>query len=299
MALSRLKNLLGGDRLNVSKRFELLDKGISGGTSTFYKAKEKGTGNIVGLKVLDAKKSAEIEARYKGLEKPTEGEVAVQIKHPNVAETYEHGMTTDGSPYLVMEYLEGANLDRLLNTHDKHLSGRRSIFLKQAAEGLAAVHDAGFIHRDVCPQNFVLTADGDHLKLIDFGSAVPAKRAFTQPGQRAGRRNYMAPELIARRQTDKRVDVFAFGVTAYRVCSLAYPWSEANVATMLLNNQAATPIREVCPNMNPKLADAIHACLEPGLDSRCETMEDFLEMLDKAVAKQSGKSARHRHQQSS
>jgi len=286
------KKLLGGDRLNVSKRFDLLDKGISSEASTFYKAKEKETGKIVGLKILDAKKTAAIESRFKGLEKPTEGEIAVQLSHPRIVETYEHGVTTDGSPYLVMEYLEGANLDKLLKSHDRHLSGRRTKFLKQAAEALVAVHAAGFIHRDVCPQNFVLTADGDHLKLIDFGTTVPAKRAFTQPGHRGGRRNFTAPELIARRQTDKRVDVFAFGVTAYKVCSLALPWSEAAVVTMLLNNLAATPILEVCPGMNPKLASAIHYCIEPSLDNRCKSMEEFLERLQVAAAKRAKESRR-------
>ncbi len=274
--------LLGGNRLNVSKRFDLLGKGMPGETAIFHKAKEKETGKIVGLKLLDAKKTAEFESRFKGLEKPSEGEIAVQISHPRIVETYEHGETTDGSPYLVMEYIEGNTLDTLLKAHDRHLSGRRTMFLRQAAEAVAAVHAAGFLHRDVCPQNFVLTPDGDHLKLIDFGTTVPDKRAFTQPGHRGGRRNYTAPELIARRATDKRTDVFAFGVMAYRVCSLALPWEEKAVATMLLNNQAATPILKVCPTMSPKLAAAIHACLETSLDERCKSMEDFLEMLKKA-----------------
>ena len=98
-------------------------------------------------------------------------------------------------------------------------------FIRQAAEALDAVHEAGFIHRDVCPRNLlVCTDDGEDLKLIDFGLTVPATRPFMQPGNRTGTPNYMAPELVRRRPTDQRLDVFAFGVTAYEICTFELPW---------------------------------------------------------------------------
>jgi len=275
--LGRFKSLLGGDKLNVAKRFDLLDKGLAGTLSVVYKAREKQTGKIVGLKILDLKKLTEYELRFKGLKKPSEGEIAMQIRHAGAVETTEYGVTSDGAPYLVMEYIgSGETLDRLLAGHDKRLSGHRRQFIRQAAEALAAVHDAGFIHRDICPQNFVLAADGEHIKLIDFGSAVPATRPFMQPGNRTGRRNYAAPELVARRQTDQRVDVFAFGVTAYKICSLQLPWSEPTGSSAIVNTQRPKDIRELCPGLHPGLAKAIHQCIDLDVAKRCKSMEDFL-----------------------
>ena len=80
--------------------------------------------------------------------------------------------------------------------------------LRQAAEALAAVHRAGYIHRDICPRNFVVDKDCESLKLIDFGLTVPATPPFMQPGNRTGTPNYMAPEVVRRRPTDQRLDIF-------------------------------------------------------------------------------------------
>ena len=180
-------------------------------------ARDLRTGKVVGLKILDPQKTAAFEARFKGLNKPCEGEIAMQLKHPRIVETYEYGLTTEGRQYLVMEYLEGPNMNTALAARDPCLDGRRVRFIRQAAEAIAAVHEAGFIHRDICPRNFLLTNNREDLKLIDFGLTVPATRWFMQPGNRTGTPNYMAPELVRRRATDQRLDVFAFGVTAYEI----------------------------------------------------------------------------------
>ena len=214
--IDQLKSILGTGRLNVSSRFALLREAIQGTMSDFYMARDLRTNKIVGLKILDPKKTAEFEARFKGLKKPTEGEISLLIKHPRIVETYEIGLTTEGAQYLVMEFLEGVTLHSALVARDPHFEGHRVKFIREAAEALAAVHEAGYIHRDVCPRNFILTNDGDDIKLIDFGLTVPATKEFMQPGNRTGTPNYMAPELVRRRATDQRLDIFAFGVTAYR-----------------------------------------------------------------------------------
>ena len=104
------------------------------------------------------------------------------------------------------------------------MDGQRLVLLRQAAEAIASVHKAGFIHRDICPRNFVVSRDGDSLKLIDFGLTVPATAPFMAPGNRTGTANYMAPEVVRRRATSTRLDVFSFGVTAYELCAFALPW---------------------------------------------------------------------------
>jgi len=278
--LDHLKSLFSGTRVNVSKRFALLRAAISGTMSKFYMARDLQTGNIVGLKILDPEKLAAFEARFKGLVKPCEGEIAAQLKHPHIVETFEYGLTTEGAQYLIMEFLQGAGMNSLLVAQDQRLEVRRLQFIRQLAEALAAVHAAGFIHRDVCPRNLMLSGDGENLKLIDFGLSVPATRAFLLPGNRTGTPNYMAPELVRRRSTDQRLDIFAFGVTAYEICTFQLPWLRGTTGMAAMgHDQPPIDIRTYHPQINRRLADAIHSCIQPKVEKRCRSMEKFLEMI--------------------
>jgi serine/threonine-protein kinase len=278
--LDRLTSLLAGNKLHVRSRFELLRKAISGTMSKFYMARDRRTNKVVGLKVLDREKTAAFMARFKGLTKPTEGEIAIQFEHPHIVKTLEHGLTTEGEQYIVMEFLEGAGMNSVLIAQDELLEGRRVRFIRQLAEAMAAVHEKGFLHRDVCPRNLLLTGDGETLKLIDFGLSVPAKGAFLQPGNRTGTPNYMAPELVRRYQTDQRLDIFAFGVTAYEICTYELPWRRGVTGmAAMTHDQPPTDIHEYRPNINPTLARAIHYCIEPNLAKRCKSMADFLQVI--------------------
>lgn len=280
--LDRFLSLLPKSHVDVSTRFALLREAISGTMSSFYMARDLRTGKIVGLKILDPKKLAALEGRFRGLEKPSEGEIALQLKHPRIVETYEYGLTTAGAPYLMMEFLEGPGMNSLIVGRDKLLDGRRVHYIRLTAEALAAVHAAGFIHRDVCPRNLLLTDHGENLKLIDFGLTVPATPLFMQPGNRTGTPNYMAPELVRRKNTDQRLDVFAFGVTAYEICTFQLPWySGATGMAAMTHDRPPTDIQKYRPQINPRLARAIHACIEPDVSKRCPSIEHFLEMLGK------------------
>ena len=280
-----IKDLFGslspGRRLNVKARFELLKEAMSGTMSQVYKARDRETDKVVALKILDLRKTKDLEARFKGLKKPTEGEIAVRFDHPRIVKTYEHGLTTDGAQYLTMEFLEGVGMNSSLYIKDKSLDGHRVGYIRQTAEALAVVHQAGFIHRDICPRNLLMAGDGRTLKLTDFGLSVPAEGHFLSPGNRTGTPNYMAPELVRRRNTDQRLDVFAFGVTAYEICTFELPWMPGDTGmAAMAHDTPPTDIKEYRPRIDPKLAEAIHACIEPNLKKRCASMEDFLGMID-------------------
>ena len=276
--LRHLKSLIGGRRVDVSSRFTLLDESAAGTMSKFYMARDLRSGEIVGLKILDREKTAAFESRFKGLKKPSEGEIAKQLKHPHVVETREHGTTTDGSPFLVMEYLEGADVQALFASRDARLEGNRLRMLREAAEAVEAVHVAGFVHRDLCPRNLLFTKHGT--KLIDFGLTVPAYGRFLEPGVRVGNPNYMAPEVIRRKPIDQRLDVFAFGVTAYKICSQELPWRAGTTGMAAMShNQKPVDIREHRPKLDPILARAIHWCLESDAERRCPSMQKLLETI--------------------
>jgi len=278
----QLKAMFAGGQLNVSKRFALLHEAISGTMSSFYMARDLQSGEIVGLKLLDPIKTAAFESRFKGLTKPREGAIAAQFDHPCIVRTLEHGLTTEGAQYLVMEYLEGPNMNAVLASHDPCLDGRRARFIREAAEAVMAVHEAGFIHRDICPRNFLLTNKREDVKLIDFGLTVPATRWFMQPGNRTGTPNYMAPELVRRHTTDQRLDVFAFGVTAYEICTYELPWVRGTTGMAAMSHdQPPTDISQYRPDIDPTLAKAIQSCIEPDVNRRCPSMETFLRAIKK------------------
>ncbi len=285
--MSFLEKIFGKKKLDYTKRYELLKAAISGTMSEFYMARDRETDQIVGLKILDPEKTKQVEERYKGMKgvhKPREGEIAIQFKHPYIVETFDEGFTTDGEQYLVMEYLEGTGLNNVLMIKQDMLAGGRMQYIRQCAEALQAVHKAGFIHRDFCPRNLLFTGDGTILKLTDFGLSVPNKAPFTDPGNRTGTPNYMAPELIRRRATNERIDIFSFGVTMYELCTRELPWPRGNNGlAAMTHDQPPTPIKTLRPSINPTLADAIHWCIKADPKERCPSMEAFLKKIEKVT----------------
>jgi serine/threonine protein kinase len=266
----------GAARVDLGRRYERLAESVSGTMSAFYKAREKSTGNIVGLKVIDLRKAAPVESRYKGLGKPSEGEIGAKIAGPNIVRTLEWGTATDGSPFVVQEFIEGTPLHAVLSSKKPLPPARQLDLVRQAATALAAVHKAGFVHRDICPRNYILKPDG-RLVLIDFGLTVPDKPVFLQPGNRIGTPNYLAPEVVRRRQADRRLDVFSFGVTAYEICTLNLPWPRGSSgAAAMTHDSQPIDIRQFWPGMPEQFADAVMACLQAEPSRRPESMEKFL-----------------------
>lgn len=265
-------------KLDVRKRFEILREGVAGTMSKFYVARDRERGQVVGLKIADAAKVAAHEARFRGLHKPSEGEIATQLIHPFIVETYEYGWTTADEPYLVMEYLSGGILHAHIVSNSPMLHERPLLpYIRQAAEAVAAVHEMGYIHHDICPRNLMFTSDLRVLKLTDFGLTVPATPPFMQPGNRSGTPNYMAPEVVRRYPKDQRLDIFSYGVSMYEMLTLELPWERGTTGMAAMShNTPPADIRRRRPQIHPDLAAAIHACIEPDKEKRCPSMREFL-----------------------
>lgn len=271
-------------KLDADARFERLRSSVSGTMGDFSVVRDRQENRIVGLKLCDPEKFATFEARFKGLGKPTEGEIAMQMDHPRVMKTYEAGMTVKGQHYILSEFIEGPGLQQLVQKKDENsLHGRRLLFIRQMAEAIEYVHNQGFIHRDVCPRNFICFADLSGLKLIDFGLTVPATKEFMKPGNRTGTPLFMAPEIVRRRATDQRVDVFAFGVTAFNVCTFDFPWPSTDTtgrAALYHDTSPPTELLKLCPDLHPVLAKAIMGCMQADLSKRTATMTQFLAQIN-------------------
>ncbi len=281
MALSDFfARLFGGSpRVDLWSRYERLREGVSGTMSQFYKVRDVRSGEVRGLKILDRVKSAPIEARYKQLGKPGEGEIGKLIKGTNIARTLEWGTSKEGHSYILMEFVEGKLLHTVLSARQQLMPAQRLDFVRQAAEAVAVVHDAGFIHRDICPRNFMVRPDGT-LVLFDFGLTVPDKPVFLRPGNRIGTPSYMAPEVVRRQPISRRIDMFSFGVTAYEICTLELPWPRSPGAKGALRHDSPPQdIREFWPDIPPPLADAIMACISADAGRRPESLGKFLEAI--------------------
>ncbi|MFM7034543.1 MAG: serine/threonine-protein kinase [Planctomycetia bacterium] len=271
----------GGRRAKVDlwRRYEQLHESSSGTMSKFYKARDRQSGEIVGVKLVDMSKMEPIERRYRRLGKPNEGEIGAAIKGSNIVTTLDWGTTLEGGLFIVEEFVEGRLLHVLISSRKPIEPARRIRFIRQAATAVGSVHAAGFVHRDICARNFLVTPD-DRLMLFDFGLSVPDKPAFLQPGNRVGTPNYMSPEVVRRRPLDKRLDLFSLGVTAFEIGTLDLPWPRGSTGRAALSHDSPpTDIRAAWPDIPDQLAAAIHACIEADPAKRPASAEAFLRMF--------------------
>ena len=142
--------------------------------------------------------------------------------HEGVINYYEHGKI-GGIPYCLMEYVEGSNLKLLLNNGDPILHEHVGNILIDMAVGLEHVHDSGFMHLDFKPENVLITRNAS-VRLVDFDLARPKPVKPEKPSKNPGTPAYMAPEQLQRQPFDHRVDVFAFGVTAFELLTGQKPF---------------------------------------------------------------------------
>ena len=247
--------------VDVHKRF-LIQSDVSsqGSMSRVYKALDVESGRTVCLKVQDRERNEAAQARAsRHEERPSEGSIAVSIQHPHVVRTFEHGLTNRGEEYLVMEYIDGVSFEEI---RDRRLgrSAQKLEWLAQAAEGLNAVHQAGYIHHDVNPRNFLVCRTGDYAaKVIDFGLTVPNTPAFRKPGNRTGSLMYMAPELIRRESIDESIDVFSFGVVAFSLLTGKLPYDAPASPNALLQRFRTPPLDPLA--LKPRLSDEVRDLL--------------------------------------
>jgi serine/threonine protein kinase len=267
----------------VKKRFgELVPTG-QGSMSKVFKTRDMG--RMMCLKILDKVKTAKFEARFIGLERPIEGAVCAAIKHKNIVQTYEYGLTTQGEQYILFELIEGLGLNYMIENRKLGSDKLKIDLLVQAADGLEFIHKQGFLHRDICPRNMMVTNEG-MLKIIDFGLAIPYKPDFCRPGNRTGTPDYMAPELIKRQRTDHRVDMFALGVTAYEMFTNTFPWERSQSIQTLQDhvNLVGRDPRDWRKDLPAPVAEFLMKAIQREPGQRWQTPGEFREAI-KALTK--------------
>jgi serine/threonine protein kinase len=273
-------------RTDISKRFNLIGRVGQGSMSKVWRATDLQSGRTVALKILDKEKTAKYESRFQGLNKPSEGEVAVSLQHPNIVSTYEFGWTLDDELFLAMEFVEGVGLALLVDLQNDEMKRYRLRYMIQIGEALAYFHQQNWIHRDICPRN-VMIADSKTAKMIDFGLVVPSTPMFCRPGNRTGTASYMAPELIKRQPTDQRLDIFSYAVTCFEMYTKRFPWDAAMTidAVMQHINKPPIEITDLIPNIDSQISAAIMKGLEANPDHRWQNVSDMVTEIREAEAR--------------
>jgi serine/threonine-protein kinase len=201
-------------------------------------------------------------------------EVLSKIHHnPNVINYVEHGKI-EGAPYLLMEYVESSNLKQLLARNDPLLGENVAQIIIDMTLGLEQVHDSGFIHLDIKPENVLVTRSGG-VRLIDFDLAQTRPEKPEKMPRYPGTPAYMAPEQLRHQPIDQRADIFALGVSMYEVLTGQKPFP-GDTPDEILRRQLSgppAPPREHNPEVPLPLERAILKCLKADMDGRYLDME--------------------------
>lgn len=273
-------------KTDITRRFNLIGRVGQGSMSKVWKAVDLLTGKSVAVKVLEKEKTAKFESRFQGLHKPSEGEVALSLNHPNIVRTFEFGWTTDDEMFLVMEFVEGVGLALLVDLQNEEMKRYRLRYMIQIGDALDHFHQQNWIHRDICPRN-VMISDEKTAKMIDFGLAVPNTPEFRRPGNRTGTASYMAPELIKRQPTDQRIDIFSYAVTCFEMYTRRFPWDAGLTIDAALQHINKPPIQltTLVPTVDKQIAAAIMKGLESDPDRRWQSIADMVNEIREAEAR--------------
>jgi serine/threonine-protein kinase len=196
----------------------------------------------------------------------------------------EHGRA-EGTCYMVMDYVEADNLKELYARQDPLLTENVAQILIDAATGLSHVHESGYMHLDFKPENILVSRNGA-VRLIDFDMAQPVPEKPVKFSKNPGTPGYMAPEQLKREPFDARVDIFAYGVSAYELLSNRKPFpgeTPGEILAAQMEPGGPTPLREHNPDVPPALEKVVMKCIERDPDRRYPMSGIMLRDLQNAL----------------
>lgn len=264
------------------RRYQILERIGKGGTAEVYRAHHRTLRRDVAIKVLlpELSMSKQISARFE-----REAYSASRLKHPNCIQVTDFGETVEGRKYMVMELLEGHELNKLIR---KPLDPERAVSMMiQIFRGLQHAHEAGVIHRDLKPQNVIVTIDHEGrevLKIVDFGlakvtSGDTVDPAYTQAGMVFGTPMYMSPEqAVGMADVDHRADLYSAGVILYEMLAGHPPFTAEEPLALLQKHVTVAP--PPLPRSVPRrLRKAVEGLLAKHRDDRFSSAKQMLDFL--------------------
>jgi serine/threonine protein kinase len=267
--------------------YELLAVIGEGGSGTVYKGRHRKTGAIVAVKVMDPE-LAENPVLLKRFEQ--EFHTARTLNHPHLVRAFEYG-TEAGMPFLVMEFVEGESLGDRLEQGGRLAEAEAVRLIVQVAQGLAQAHKRGLIHRDIKPDNILVTPDG-RAKLTDLGLVkdLTGSLQLTRTGLGLGTPHYTAPEQIRdAKNADVPSDIYSLAATLYHMVTGDIPFHESATLEALhrKNRNDLPPARKLVPEVSVRVESAIRRAMAAVPDKRHRSCKDFAEdLLGKTLAEE-------------
>jgi serine/threonine-protein kinase len=270
-----------------------------GGMGSVWEAVHVTLGNRVAVKFIDVEHVDSPEARSRF---ENEARAAAKLRSKYVVEVYDHGVSDDGRPFIVMEYLDGEPLDRRLDRVGRLTGRETALILQQVCRALSKAHAAGIVHRDLKPENVFLVWDdedgADVAKVVDFGiakftDASLSPSSATRTGSVLGTPYYMSPEQArGLRSVDSRADIWSLGVIAYRCIVGGLPFEGEGVGDLLVKLCTADiPVPSaIFPGVPPGFDSFVQRALERDPERRFQSVRDFSDSLG-AICGLSGRGA--------
>jgi tetratricopeptide (TPR) repeat protein/predicted Ser/Thr protein kinase len=243
-----------------------------GGMGTVYEALDPFIARKVALKTMIAGlvDNPELKARFL-----REAQAAGGLRHRNIVTVYDLG-EDKGQPYIAMEFIEGTDLEKVIQGKEPRTVEWKLDVLRQVCEGLSYAHKNGIVHRDVKPANVAVTHDGE-VKIMDFGIAHLQSSTMTKSGLVLGTVHYMAPEQIEGQKVDHRADIFSVGAIAYELIAYKRPFDGDTITAVMYKIMHDRPDPKALPQTeySPGLQNIIMKCLARDVRERYQSLEDM------------------------
>ena len=284
----------GAPRLDLTGRtlgdYKVLRRIGQGGMGQVYLAEQLSLKRKVALKIL----RAELAANPTSLQRfKAEAESVAKVTHANIVQVYAYG-EADGFPYIALEYVEGRNLKEYIARKGPPKLPVALSIIRQIAAGLQRASEAGIIHRDVKPENILLTAKGE-VKVADFGLsrclvADQQPLSITQSGVVMGTPLYMSPEQVEGKPLDSRTDIYSLGVTCYYMLAGKPPFDGATPFEVAMKHarDEPPPLGALCPDLPEGLCAAVHKMMAKDPAQRHQTGREILRDLARLRGEVSG-----------
>ena len=261
-------------------RYEILEKIGSGGMSVVYKAKCHTLNRLVAIKVLKEEFASDenFVSKFK-----MEAQAAARLSHPNIVNVYDV-VDEENLHYIVMELIEGITLKNYIEKKEL-LDSKEAIGIAiQVAQGIAAAHEQHIIHRDIKPQNMIISKDGK-VKVADFGIARAVSSQTVNSSAAVGSVHYISPEQARGGYCDERSDIYSFGITLYEMVTGRVPFEGDNTVAVALAHleDPVVPPGDDNPQVYPGLEDIILKCTKKKPDRRYGSMEEVIHDLRRVL----------------
>lgn len=265
----------------IAERYRVVAPIGRGAMGTVYRVEHTQISKVMAIKLLhrELQEQPENVARFH-----REAESASRLNHPNTVHVFDFGRTKSGSLYLVMEYVDGDDLSKVLEKEGAMPFGRVAYLCAQVAGSVSDAHAAGIVHRDLKPENIVIAEgrDGETAKVLDFGLAKLFEgnvgTQVTSSGTIVGTPYYMSPEQIHGQELDGRSDIYAMGAIMYE-CIVGHPPFEApnpvGVLSMHLSEQPLRPSARSPLSVPAEADEIIMRCLQKDPELRYQTAEEL------------------------